>query len=587
MRRLSRPLTRLADRWPNVPLAGGVLALLLLLAGLGVIFLSARNIAVQKQQETSIEAQILAASVTAALDFGDVRTAQESVDALGINPQVSAAGVYDASGKLFAGYARSPGLLSAQLGQQAPRGGNMVEATAPVLRGGEKIGTVYLQAVREPFSRRLARYSVVGLLTLMAALTVLILGIAQTALRRANRDLEERAEALSGAYAELQVQVEERTKAEEQLRQAQKMQALGQLTGGIAHDFNNLLTVIQGSADILRRPGVDEEKRVRFAGAIAQTATRAAALTSQLLAFARRQPLQPQVLDVNARIVEMTELLDRALGERVAIRNQLGENLCAIEADPAQLESAILNIAVNARDAMHAKNSSGGGTLTLATAEATLPDGRRAVAISVADTGTGIPAELLEHVFEPFFTTKSVGRGTGLGLSQVYGFATQSGGDIRVESEVDRGTIVTLVLPCSNKEETREDIQGTDREGTRLAAHILVVDDNEEVGILAEALMRELGHEVTRAHSGLEALRLAARTKFDAVFTDVVMPGMSGLDLAERLADVLPGVPVVLTTGFSDEIARSGTGGRPVVFKPYRMDALAEALDSVLAAKDQ
>ncbi|HEX4739610.1 MAG TPA: ATP-binding protein [Allosphingosinicella sp.] len=577
MRRLGRPLIRLAERWPNIPLAGGLLALLLLLAGLGVIFLSARDIAAQKQQETSVQAQILAASVTAALDFGDVRTAQESVDALGVNPQVSAAGVYDASGKLFAGYARSPGLLSTQLRHQASRGGNMVEATAPVLRGGEKIGTVYLQALREPFSRRLARYSVVGLLALMAALIVLILGVAQTALRRANRDLEERAEALSGAYAELQVQVEERTKAEEQLRQAQKMQALGQLTGGIAHDFNNLLTVIQGSADILRRPGLDEEKRMRFAGAIAQTATRAAALTSQLLAFARRQPLQPQVLDVNERIVEMTELLDRALGERVAIRTQLGKNLCAIEVDPAQLESAILNVAVNARDAMPE-----GGTLTLATAEAVLPDDRRAVAISVADTGSGIPAELLEHVFEPFFTTKSVGRGTGLGLSQVYGFATQSGGDIRVESEVGRGTIVTLILPCSDKVETREAPRGKGREGTRRAAHVLVVDDNEQVGLLAEALIGELGHEVTRAHSGLEALRLAARTKFDAVFTDVVMPGMTGLDLAERLADVLPGVPVVLTTGFSDELARSGTGGRPVVFKPYRLDALAEALDSVL-----
>ncbi|HEX5183940.1 MAG TPA: ATP-binding protein [Allosphingosinicella sp.] len=584
---LRRPLTRLAERWQNAPLAGGLLALFLLAAGLGVIFLSARSYAFQKQQETEVQAQILAASVTAALDFGDTRTAQESVDALGVNPQVSAAGVYDSAGRLFAGYARSPGLLSARFDRRAPRGGNLVEATAPVLRGGQPIGIVYLQAVREPLSRRLARYGVVGLLALMAALIVLILGIAQNALRRANRALEERAEALSGAYAELQVQVEERAKAEEQLRQAQKMQALGQLTGGIAHDFNNLLTVIQGSADILRRPGLDEEKRVRFAGAIAQTATRAAALTSQLLAFARRQPLQPQILDVNEQIVEMTDLLDRALGERIAIRTDLGADLCAIEADPAQLESAILNIAVNARDAMLGKDPSGGGTLTLATGDAVLDDGRRAVAISVADTGTGIPAEMLEHVFEPFFTTKSVGRGTGLGLSQVYGFATQSGGDIRVESEVGRGTRVILILPCSTKTEAPEEVREGGHEGAARAAHILVVDDNEPVGLLAEALMEELGHKVTRAHSGLEALRLAQRTGFDIVFTDVVMPGMSGLDLAERLAEVLPGVPVVLTTGFSDEIARSGTGGRPVLFKPYRLDSLAEVLDSVLASNDR
>jgi signal transduction histidine kinase len=577
-----RPLTRLADRWPNVPLAGTLLALLLLLAGLGVIVMSAASYSAQKQQETEVQAQILAASVTAALDFGDARTAQESVDALGINRQVSAAGVYDGSGRLFAGYSRAPGLLALHLDRQARHGANLVEATAPVLRGGQRIGTVYLQAVREPLSRRIARYSVVGLLALMAALTVLILGIAHTALRRANRELEERAEALSGAYAELQVQVEERAKAEEQLRQAQKMQALGQLTGGIAHDFNNLLTVIQGSADILRRPGLDEPKRIRFAEAIVQTATRAAALTSQLLAFARRQPLQPEVIDVNERIVVMTDLLDRALGERVAIRTDLAPDLCPIEADPAQLESAILNVAVNARDAMPE-----GGTLTIVTRPAALGDGRRAVAVSVRDTGSGIPAEILEHVFEPFFTTKSVGRGTGLGLSQVYGFATQSGGDIQVESEMGRGTIVTLLLPCSDKAEAIEEARADRRRGPRRTGRILVVDDNEEVGHLAEALMIELGHEVTRAKTGLEALRVARGKTFDLVVTDVVMPGMTGLDLADRLEAVLPGVPIVLTTGFSDEIARSGTGGRPVLFKPYRLETLADLLDTMLAPKDQ
>jgi signal transduction histidine kinase len=574
-------MTKLADRWPNVPLAGGLLALLLLLAGFGVIYMSAASYRTQKQQETEVQAQILAASVTAALDFGDVRTAQESVDAFGVNRQVSAAGVYDTSGRLFAGYSRAPGLLAAQFDRQARRGGNLVEATAPVLRGGERIGTVYLQVVREPLSRRFARYSVIGLLSLMAALTVLILGIAHAALRRANRDLGERATALSGAYAELQVQVEEREKAEDQLRQAQKMQALGQLTGGIAHDFNNLLTVIQGSADILRRPGLDEAKRLRFAQAIAETSTRAAALTAQLLAFARRQPLQPEVIDINERIVVMTDLLDRALGERVAIRTELAAGLCPIEVDPAQLESAILNVAVNARDAMPE-----GGTLTLITAEAALPSGARAVAITIVDTGMGIPPETLRHVFEPFFTTKSVGRGTGLGLSQVYGFVNQSGGDIRVESEVSRGTRVTLILPCSDKQ-TEEKDHAADPQRRRRTGHILVVDDNEDVGQLVEALMTELGYQVTRAKSGLEALRLAGKTRFDAVFTDVVMPGMSGIDLAERLKTQLPGVPVVLTTGFSDEIARAGTGGRPVLFKPYRLDSLARQLDEVLAPKDQ
>jgi signal transduction histidine kinase len=575
------PLTPLADRWRNVPLAAGLLALLLLVAGLGIIFLNATTFSAQKQQEVGVQAQILAASVTAALDFGDVRTARESVDALGVNPQVSAAGIYDSSGRLFAGYSRAPGLLAERLDRRPRRAGNLVEATAPVLRGGERIGTVYMQQVREPLSRRVSRYSMVGLLALMAALTVLVLGIAQAVLHRANRQLEERAEALSAANAELQVQVDERAKAEEELRQAQKMQALGQLTGGIAHDFNNLLTVIQGSADILRRPGLEEAKRIRFADAIVQTATRAAALTGQLLAFARRQPLQPEVLDLNEHIVVMTELLDRALGERVAIRTDLSPDLCRIEADPAQLESAILNIAVNARDAMPE-----GGTLTISTREAMLEDGRRAAAVSVSDTGSGIDPEILEHVFEPFFTTKSVGRGTGLGLSQVYGFATQSGGDLKVESEIGRGTRVTLTLPCSDKVEAAEEAQAKAR-GPRRTGRILVVDDNEPVGALAEALMIELGHEVKRAKTGLAALRLAKEGGFDAVFTDVVMPGMSGMELADRLAEVLPGVPVVLTTGFSDEIARSGTGGRPILFKPYRLEALAETLEAVLGPKDQ
>jgi signal transduction histidine kinase len=579
-----RPVSRMADRWPNVPLAGGIAALLLLLAGLAVIFQSVAANTAQKQQETSVQAQILAASVTAALDFGDVRTAQESVDALGVDPQVSAAGIYQPDGSLFAGYARGPGLLPGRLVTFRPRGGNVAEAIAPVLRGGDRIGTVYLQVVRESVSRRVARYSVIGLLIVMAAFIALILAIAQTVLRRVNRELEARAVALGATNAELQVQIDERAKAEEQLRQAQKMQALGQLTGGIAHDFNNLLTVIQGSADILRRPGVDEPKRIRFANAIVQTAGRAAALTAQLLAFARRQPLRPEVIDINERIRVMSDLLDRALGERIAIRTDLADNLCPIEADPAQLESAILNVAVNARDAMLGADSSE-GVLTISTAEGPVgADGRSSIALSVADTGAGMAPDLLEHVFEPFFTTKALGKGTGLGLSQVYGFATQSGGDVHVESEVGRGTTVTMILPCSDGGGAPSAEEGGERAFARRdRRRILVVDDNEDVGMLAESMLNELGHDVVRAATGLEAIRHAVAGGFDLVFTDVVMPGMSGLELAEQLRPILPDLPIVLTTGYSDEIARSGTGGLPVLSKPYRMESLARMLDDVLS----
>ena len=571
---------RPAGRRPNVPIAAGAMALLLLAIGLAVIFQNDVTYREQKLKETQIQAEILAASVTAALDFGDTATAQESVDALRVNPEIDAAGVYTRHGALFAGYERWAGALPRTASATA-NGSNIVTALVPVVRGGERIGSVYLGAMREPVWRRLSRYGFIALLIVMAVLVVLILGISQSALRRAKREIEQRAQALSDAYAELQVQVEERAYAEEQLRQAQKMQALGQLTGGIAHDFNNLLTVIQGSADILRRPGIAEAKRIRFADAIVQTAGRAAALTGQLLAFARRQPLQPEVIDLNSKIRAMTDLLDRTLGERVEIRTELTDGLCAIEVDPAQLESAILNIAVNARDAMP-----DGGILTLRTAESDpLPDGRSAIRLAVEDTGTGIDEDALGRVFEPFFTTKSVGKGTGLGLSQVYGFAAQTGGDVQVESAVGKGTIVTLVLPCSDGDPlaARQEPEAARDHRT---GRILLVDDNEEVGAFAETLLLELGHGVVRARTGAEALALARDDGgFDAVFTDVVMPGMSGIELADALRTVLPDVPVVLTTGYSDEITKAGGAGRPVVFKPYRLETLAGVLDEVLAAR--
>jgi signal transduction histidine kinase/CheY-like chemotaxis protein len=574
-----KPLTRLAERWPNVPLAAGIIALLLLAAGLFVIFDNESAHRQQKVSETRVQAEILAASASAALDFGDPVAGQEAVDALRVNPQVMAAGVYAADGRIFAGYERVAGRLPQRLAGAPADTRNAVDAIVPVTVGNERIGSVYLSAVREPLSRRIARYSVIGALIVMAALVVLVLGLAHTALRRANLELESRAKALSDAYAELQVQMDERARAEEQLRQAQKMQALGQLTGGIAHDFNNLLTVIQGSADILRRPNLAEEKRVRFAEAIVETASRAAALTAQLLAFARRQPLKPEVMDLNAKIRGMTNLLDRTLGERVRVETDLTDDLCAIEADPAQLEAALLNVAVNARDAMP-----DGGTLILRTGAAEPREGGvPAIFVAVSDTGTGIDPELLERVFEPFFTTKSVGRGTGLGLSQVYGFAAQSGGEVKMTSAVGEGTTVTIILPCSESEPAPATLPFAATARTGRTGRLLVVDDNEDVGAFAEALLLELGYQVVRVNSGGAALERAAAEKFDAVFTDVVMPEMTGIELAGRLDAVAPGVPVVLTTGYSDEISRSGAGGRPVVFKPYRLDTLAQVLEDVLA----
>ncbi|MEA1014999.1 CHASE sensor domain-containing protein [Sphingosinicella sp. LY1275] len=564
-----------------MPAAAILLAALLLLAGLGVIFQNEASHQRQKLSETRVQAEILAASVTAALDFGDAAAAQESVNALRANPQVQFAAIYNQSDRLVAGFERNGQVVPPSTAAIAAPGQRDIAATVPVLRDGERIGSVHLAIAREGLGRRVTRYALVSLFILMAAVIAIILGLAQNVLRRVNRELELRAGALAEANRELQIQIEERAKAEEQLRQAQKMQALGQLTGGIAHDFNNLLTVIQGSADILQRPNLSEEKRIRFADAIAQTARRAASLTSQLLAFARRQPLKPEVLDLNAHILGMAELLDRTLGERMNVQIELSPDLCAVKVDPTQLEAAVLNIAVNARDAMDEA-----GTLTIRTLDipATEADGPRA-GLAITDSGTGIDADTLARVFEPFFTTKDVGQGTGLGLSQVYGFAAQSGGDVTIDSVVGKGTTVTLILPCS-EEAVAVPVTALGRvTGSGVTGRILVVDDNEEVGAFAEALLGELGHTVLRAHSGEEALSLAGEHELDAVFTDVVMPGMSGLELADQLRAERPDLPIVLTTGFSDRIATSGTGGLPVVYKPYRLETIATALDEAMSAR--
>jgi signal transduction histidine kinase/CheY-like chemotaxis protein len=573
-------LARITARWRNVPVTvtAGVAALLLVF-GFIVILQGEANYRAQKEQENHVQAEILAASVVAALDFSDEAAARETVDALRVNRQLRMVAIYGRGGELVAGYARDASPVPATLARAPARSGDAVIATVPVTRSGERIGTAYLAADPQPIVARITRYLLISLLVVMAALVVAVLGVAQAALGRANKELAERAEALGEANDELTHQIAERTKAEDQLRQAQKMQALGQLTGGIAHDFNNLLTVIQGSADMLTRPGIREERRVRFAEAIVQASARAAALTGQLLAFARRQPLQPEVIDVNAMIAGMTELLDRTLGERFAIRTDLSGAVCMVEADRAQLASAVLNIAVNARDAMP-----DGGTLTIVTERAGESDGEM-IAIRVSDRGTGMDEDTQARAMEPFFTTKGAGKGTGLGLSQVYGFATQSGGDLHIDSTPGAGTTVSILLPCSARALPEAEAASSDARTGRTGA-VLLVEDNEEVGEFAESMLTELGHDVTRVRSAGEALEVVAKRRFDLVFTDVVMPVMSGLELADALREVRPDMPVVLTTGYSDEIARSGAGGRPVLLKPYRIERLAAVLDDALAGAD-
>ena len=551
-----------------VPLA----VLLLLLVGLWIIYQNEQSYRHEQQRATEVQAEILAASVTAALDFGDNAAAQEATDALQVSPQVQGAGVYDSWGRRFAGYARTNAVLPMRLSEIKSSRVAPVHATVPVMRSGARIGTVYLAGAIDPLWRRLSRYAMIALLVVMTSLVLAVLGYGQAALGRVNRTLAD-------ANRELHFQMEKRSRTEDQLREAQKMQALGQLTGGIAHDFNNLLAVIQGSADILQRPGLSEEKRIRFTNAIIDASARGALLTGQLLAFARRQPLRPEVLDLNNRILTMLIMLQPTLGPNIVLSTDLEEALLPVEVDPGQFEAALLNIIVNARDAMP-----DGGNITIRTRN--VMGEQRAAAISITDNGSGIAPDQLEHVFEPFFTTKAVGKGTGLGLSQVYGFAAQSGGEARIDSEVGKGTTLTILLPASDK--PLHIAQQVERAAAAKepAGRVLLVEDNEDVGNLAETLLGELGHAVVRARNGAEALRLADNGAiFDIVFSDVVMPGMTGLELAGALKQRRPKLPIILTTGYSDRIAAAGSQGFPIVRKPYRMETLAIAVDEALAVK--
>ena len=565
--------------WRTAPTTIFIIALLIAVGGFAIIFQNEITYRSVRDRQAAVAAEVLAGSVTAAVDFGDPAAAQEAVNAFKVNPQVRFVGVYDRGGRVLGAYDPSSRRARLDLKHLPGAVGNSYRIAVPVTSAGQRIGTAVYEVEREAVSRRLTRYVVLAALSLLAALVVATLGMAQAALRRANRELAERAEALAQSNELLAEQMEERAKAEEQLRQSQKMQALGQLTGGIAHDFNNLLTVIQGSADILCRDDLAEDRRKRFAKAIVQAADNAAVLTSQLLAFARRQPLKPEIVDLGELVGGMTDLLDRTMGERIRIESSLDRSVCAVTVDRNQLQSAILNVASNARDAMP-----GGGTLTIALSQTVSSVDEPMAALAISDTGSGMDSDTAGRIFEPFFTTKTTGKGTGLGLSQVYGFATQSGGEVVVETSPGEGSTITLLLPCAD---SIAPVRSEAAEATiadQPGAEVLVVEDNEEVGHFAEALLSELGHSVTLATSGEEALELTRTRHFDLVFSDVVMPGMGGLRLAEALADEKPRLPVILATGYSQEIARSGSGGRPVILKPYRLATLAEALAEAIDA---
>jgi PAS domain S-box-containing protein len=388
----------------------------------------------------------------------------------------------------------------------------------------------------------------------------------------------------------------ERIAAQEQLHQAQKMEAVGQLTGGVAHDFNNLLGVVVGNLDLLQEQLATDAGTAELLDEALAAALRGAEVTRQLLAFSRRQPLQPKLVDPNEIVRNMSKLLSRAIGEQIKVRLSLPEDAWPVVIDPAQLESALLNLAVNARDAMPQ-----GGTLTIETTNYLFDDEEAQthvegaageyMMVAVSDTGTGMPPEIVARVFEPFFSTKGVGKGTGLGLSMVYGFVKQSGGNARIYSEPGVGTTIRLYLPRAADAARPEVATAPTLAVSRGGERVLVVEDNEALRRLARRQLRDLGYETTEAGSGVEALAiLEGGQAFDLLFTDIVMPGgIDGRELATRAQALRPGLRVLFTSGFTtaagNEVAAEFADR--LISKPFRKTELAQRVRAVLDASGE
>ncbi len=453
-------------------------------------------------------------------------------------------------------------------------------------------------AERRRTASRISMAIGVGLAATVLLVVVVALLFLHDARSRMTRLAEAHREAVAARNAAA-AEAELRQAAEGQLQHIQRLESIGQLTGGIAHDFNNMLAVIIGGLDLARRR-IDSGDTARAGVAIAAAmggAERSAALVARLLAFARRQPLAPVVLDVNRLVSGMSDLLHRSLGEQVGIETVRAGGLWRAHADPVQLENAILNLAVNARDAMD--GAGGQCRLTIETANSWLDDDYAAthedvspgqyVMIAVSDTGGGMDAATAARAFEPFFTTKSVGQGTGLGLSQVFGFIKQSHGHVAIYSEPGRGTVVKLYLPRHLGEPVADAPAPTEEPvAMGVGARILVVEDEQRVRQYSVEALTELGYRVAAAASGEDALALLAEDRdFAMLFTDVVMPGMDGRRLADAVAEIAPDIAVLFTTGYSrNAVVHNGTLDADVAFlqKPFTIAQLSRKVRDVLSA---
>ena len=577
--------------WAPIRVAALVSAALLVAAGLGLTAYSAQIERSERAEQAEAQARILAASVSGDLAFDDAHGAQDYLNALLVNQAIEGAAIYDAKGQLFAKATRD--------GQTVPdtglsrrtvfEGAHLVVAT-PAEQAGVPMGSVYLRTAIEPAGRRLARFGGIALLAALAALVIFVLAAAHAALMQSNEALEDRAADLALANEALTQEMEERAKAEEALRQGQKMEALGKLTGGVAHDFNNLLMVASGGLELLDRTE-DPARRRRLKDGIREAVDRGARLTRQLLAFARRSPLNAETVNLGQRLDSLRVLLDRSLREDIGVRISWPTNLWPVEIDPGEFDVALLNIAVNARDAM----PKGGEIHVAARNLAALDhDGLNGdfVEVTIADQGEGMPADVVGQVFEPFFTTKAVGQGTGLGLSQVYGFVRASGGRASIESQPGQGTTITLLFPRAAAAETPAQT-ATEQPTVHLQKvgdrRILLVDDDDSVAAAVEAMLEELGYGVVRAADARSALTALDYDRgFDIVLSDMVMPGeMGGIDLAREIGRRYPQLPVVLSTGYSDAAAIALRERVRLLAKPYRLESLSAELDAAVAEAGQ
>jgi signal transduction histidine kinase len=477
---------------------------------------------------------------------------------------------------------------------QTNRGKQIMDGIRQMIASMNDAQENYLRVRLETAIER-SRWLNLGAIVTLLGLGALAIAIVASARKRFS-EVQAAYDDLEATNRRLAAEIEQRQRAEGQVRQMQKMEAIGQLTGGIAHDFNNMLAVVISAMNLAQRKLARGETDLgKFVDSAIEAAQRGASLTARLLAFARQQPLSPSVIDANKLVSGMSELLRRTLGETIGIETVLAGGLWRARADAGQLENAVLNLCVNARDAMP-----DGGRLTIETANCYLDDSYAAehyevpagqyVLVAVTDTGSGMSREIMASAFDPFFTTKPAGKGTGLGLSQVFGFVKQSGGHVKIYSEPGQGTTVKIYLPRSS-EETAQDVvlPSPTLPGGRPVETILLVEDDERVRVLGVETLRDLGYTVVHAGNGESALAMLDRhPEVSLLFTDVVMPGGSGRKLAEAALARHPGLKVLYTTGFTrNAVVHNGVLDHGVDFiaKPFTVEQLARKVREILDRK--